>query len=131
MARWLSMRFGASSANSAIPPLAPYSVPIPPTPRTGKDGAWDPVGNSGFPAVQQRQLDAWMSHASEVPSVWDLSKLAFLSSAGIRSLLLLDRRVLATGYGKNFVLAIGSPLHRAASPMEAADLARTFWGEAG
>ena len=55
-----------------------------------------------------RQLDAWLSQASAVPTVWDFSKLEFLSSAGIRSLLLLDRRVRATGRRPQLVIA--SPL---------------------
>jgi hypothetical protein len=44
---------------TTVPVLAPYSVAIPAKPRAGKDGAWDPVGNMGFPVVQQAQLDAW------------------------------------------------------------------------
>ncbi|MCX6927370.1 MAG: STAS domain-containing protein [Verrucomicrobia bacterium] len=55
-----------------------------------------------------RLLDAWLSRASALPSVWDFSKLEFLSSAGIRSLLLLDRRVRTSG--RRIQIAITSPL---------------------
>lgn len=37
-----------------------------------------------------RQVDNWLNRASTVPPVWDLAQLDFLSSAGIRSLLLLN-----------------------------------------
>ncbi len=55
-----------------------------------------------------RQVDALLGQTAAMPSVWDLSELAFLSSAGIRSLLLLDRRVRASGRRPQIV--IGSPL---------------------
>jgi hypothetical protein len=49
----------AGPGRVTVPALSPYSVALPPAPREGKDGAWDPVDKLGYPAVQQRQLDAW------------------------------------------------------------------------
>lgn len=59
-------------------------------------------------AEGSRQLDAWLTQTSTVPPIWDLSRLTFLSSAGIRSLLLLNRRVQAAGGRTRVVIA--SPL---------------------
>ena len=42
-------------------------------------------------------LDAWKAEAANVPAIWDLRALAFVSSLGIRSLMTLDRRVRAAG----------------------------------
>jgi hypothetical protein len=50
---------GPGPGRATIPTLAPYGVALPPAPRAGKDGAWDPVDKLGYPAVQQRQLGAW------------------------------------------------------------------------
>lgn len=43
------------------------------------------------------RFEAWLSEARELPSVWDLGNLEFLSSAGIRCLLLLSRRLRING----------------------------------
>ncbi|MFM1769572.1 MAG: hypothetical protein RJA22_2101 [Verrucomicrobiota bacterium] len=48
-------------------------------------------------AAGAQQLSTWLAQASAPPFAWDFSALEFLSSAGIRSLLALDRRVRAAG----------------------------------
>ncbi len=59
-------------------------------------------------ATGARELDAWLAGADAVPAVWDLSGLVFLSSAGIRSLLTLDRRLRAGGRRAQVVVPAGS-----------------------
>lgn len=43
----------------STPGLAPFALGVVGNPRDGKDGAWDPVGNAGFPIVETTVLEPW------------------------------------------------------------------------
>lgn len=56
-------------------------------------------------AAGAQQLSAWLAAHPNPPPVWDLAGLSFLSSAGLRSLIALDRRVRAGGGRPQVVVA--------------------------
>lgn len=43
----------------SVPGLAPFALGVVGNPRDGKEGAWDPVGNAGFPIVEATVLEPW------------------------------------------------------------------------
>ncbi len=43
----------------SVPGLAPFALGVVGNPRDGKEGAWDPVGNAGFPIVETTVLEPW------------------------------------------------------------------------
>lgn len=51
-----------------VPSLAKFSVPTQRTPRTGQEGAWDPVGNVGYPVIDQRKLEVWTNWVRRINS---------------------------------------------------------------
>ena len=44
---------------SKTPGLARFDVRVPSTPRPDRAGAWDPVGNLGYPVVEASRLEPW------------------------------------------------------------------------
>ena len=44
---------------AVFPTVAPLPLSANTTPRPGKEGAWDPMGNVGIPIIEQGTLDVW------------------------------------------------------------------------
>lgn len=46
--------------SGTVPAMGKFAVPVTGTPRPGKEGTWDPVGNIGYPIIAQNTLDIWV-----------------------------------------------------------------------